>query len=70
MVEIKNPTTQLFKIYQLVYIKGLTGIIVTRKVMLERKDSFFDAPEIQQCILLPCLSSVLIFNSPTFVAER
>lgn len=46
MVEIKNPKTQLFRIYLLVYMKDPAGIIVTKKMMLERKDSLFDTPEI------------------------
>lgn len=58
MVEIKNPKTQLFKIYLLVCVKDLAGIIVTKKMMLERKDSLFDTPEISQPILFPCLSCI------------
>lgn len=45
-MEIKNPKTQLFKIYLFLYMKDLAGIIVTKKMMLERKDSLFDTPEI------------------------
>lgn len=45
-MEIKNPKTQLFKIYLLVYMKEPTGLIVTKKMMLERKDSLFDIPVI------------------------
>jgi len=41
-MEIKNTKTQLFKIYLLVYMKDLGGIIVTKKIMLERNDSLFE----------------------------
>lgn len=36
-------------------MKDLAGIIVTRKMVLETKDSLFDTPEIQQPVLFPCL---------------
>lgn len=45
-MEIKNPKTQVFKIYLLVYRKDLVGMVVTKKMMLETKDSLFATPKI------------------------
>lgn len=65
--ENQNPKTQLLEIYRLVGVKNLAGIIVTKKVVLERKDSLFDTPEFYQPILLPCLRCIIMFNNCTRV---
>lgn len=51
----------------MVCVKDLVGIIVSKNVVLERKDSLFHTAEIYHPILLPCLRFIIVFNSCTSV---